>query len=140
MENTKRLQRDTQNRVLGGVCAGLANYFDIDASLVRVLFVFALLAFSAGFWLYIILWLVMPAAKMTGSQDFVEVIDGQETMATKEMTANRSSATAGLILIIMGGCFLLGNLVPQFTWKTFWPIVLIILGLVLIVPRKDPKP
>ena len=140
MENTKRLQRDTQNRVLGGVCAGLANYFDIDASLVRVLFAFALLAFSAGFWLYIILWLVMPAAKMTGSQDFVEVIDGQETMATKEMTANRSSATAGLILIIMGGCFLLGNLVPQFTWKTFWPIVLIILGLVLIVPRKDPKP
>ena len=64
MDNTKRLQRDTQNRVLGGVCSGLANYFDIDAALVRVLFVFALLAFSAGFWLYLILWVVMPAAKM----------------------------------------------------------------------------
>lgn len=140
MENTKRLQRDTQNRVLGGVCSGLANYFDIDAALVRVLFVFALLAFSAGFWLYLILWAVMPAAKMTETQGFAEIIDGQETTVTKEKTANRSSVTAGLILIIAGGCFLLGNLVPQFTWRTFWPIVLIILGLVLIVPRKNQQP
>lgn len=140
MDNTKRLQRDTQNRVLGGVCSGLANYFDIDAALVRVLFVFALLAFSAGFWLYLILWVVMPAAKMTETQGFAEIIDEQETTVAKEKTANRSSVTAGLILIIAGGCFLLGNLVPQFTWRTFWPIVLIILGLVLIVPRKNQQP
>lgn len=139
MENTKRLQRDMQNRVLGGVCSGLANYFDIDAALVRVLFVLALMAFSAGFWVYIVLWLIMPA-KTIETQGFAEIIDGQETFVTKENTTNRSSVTAGLILIIAGGCFLLGNLVPQFNWRTFWPIILIILGLVLIVPRKDQKP
>jgi phage shock protein PspC (stress-responsive transcriptional regulator) len=139
MENMKKLQRDTQNRVLGGVCSGLANYFNIDPALVRVLFVIALLAFSAGFWLYIILWIVMPAGKMVESQEFAEMADGEETYRIKESKANRSGLTAGLILIIAGGCFLLGNLVPQFSWRTFWPIMLIALGVILIVPHKDNK-
>jgi len=43
------------------VCAGLANYFDIDVTLVRVLFVAALfLGFSLGFWVYLILWIIAP--------------------------------------------------------------------------------
>ena len=133
MENMRKLQRDTQNRVLGGVCSGLANYFGIDAALVRVLFVFALLAFSAGFWLYIILWIVMPAAPIGETQQFVEVQD----------TANKtrkSSLTAGLILILVGGCLLLGNLLPRFSWQTLWPVLLIALGLLLIVPQKDKQP
>ena len=58
----KKLQRDTQHRVIGGVCSGLANYFDIDASLVRVLFAIAFFVFSSGLWIYLLLWLVMPAA------------------------------------------------------------------------------
>ena len=128
----KKLQRDTQNRVLGGVCSGLANYFDIDPALIRVLFVIALLAFSAGFWLYIILWIVMPAAPFGETQQFVEV---QEVDEKKR----KSNLTAGLILIIGGCCFLLGNLLPEFSWRTFWPILLIALGLLLIVPQKDKK-
>lgn len=141
MENMKKLQRDTQNRVLGGVCSGLANYFDIDAALVRVLFVLALLAFSAGFWLYIILWIIMPAAPlgMTQNQDFVEMVDGEEVSNAMTNRAKRSGYTAGLVLIIAGACFLLGNLVPQFTWRTFWPIVLIVLGIFLIFPMKGQQ-
>lgn len=128
----KKLQRDTQNRVLGGVCSGLANYFDIDPALIRVLFVIALLAFSAGFWLYIILWIVMPAAPFGETQQFVEVQEVEEKK-------RKSNLTAGLILIIGGCCFLLGNLLPEFSWRTFWPILLIALGLLLIVPQKDKK-
>ena len=44
----KKLQRDTQHKVISGVCSGLANYFDIDASLVRLLFAIAFFAFSSG--------------------------------------------------------------------------------------------
>ena len=137
MENTKKLQRDMQHKVLGGVCAGLANYFGIDAAIVRILFVFALLAFSAGFWLYIILWIVMPEAKPEDTQSFIVTEDGQ---VVPESTSQKSSATAGIILILAGCCFLLGNLIPRFTWRTFWPIVLIGLGLLLIVPLKDKNP
>ena len=52
---------DRQNKKIAGVCAGLANYFDIDVTLVRVLFVAALfLGFSLGFWVYLILWIIAP--------------------------------------------------------------------------------
>lgn len=140
MENTKKLQRDTQNRVLGGVCSGLANYFEIDPALTRVLFAIAFLAFSVGFWIYIILWIVMPATKYeTTAQQLVENADGQETPEKKETKSNKSALSAGLILIITGSCFLLGNLVPKFTWRTFWPVALILLGLFLIFPFKDNK-
>ena len=52
---------DRQNKKIAGVCAGLANYFDIDVTLVRVLFLVALIVgCSLGFWAYIILWAVTP--------------------------------------------------------------------------------
>ena len=62
MENQKKLQRDKQNKVIGGVCSGMANYFGIDAALIRLLFVVAFLFFSTGFWIYVILWIAVPKA------------------------------------------------------------------------------
>ena len=56
----KRLYRDINNKVLGGVCSGLAAYFEIDPVLIRVLFVIAFFLGLMGFWLYIILWIVIP--------------------------------------------------------------------------------
>ncbi len=57
----KRLTRRLDNKMIGGVCSGLADYFNVDPTIVRVLFVIAFLSASAGFWIYIILWIVMPA-------------------------------------------------------------------------------
>jgi phage shock protein PspC (stress-responsive transcriptional regulator) len=63
MENQKKLQRDKQNKVIGGVCSGMANYFGIDAALIRLLFVVAFLFFSTGFWIYVICWIAIPKAE-----------------------------------------------------------------------------
>ena len=59
MEEKKRLTR-SYNKVIGGVCAGLAEYLDLDPTIVRIVWV--LMVFFAGFGglLYVILWLVMP--------------------------------------------------------------------------------
>jgi phage shock protein C len=54
-----RLVRPTGNRMLGGVCAGLARYFGIDATLVRLVFVLAVLSGLSPL-VYLILWIVMP--------------------------------------------------------------------------------
>ena len=59
----KRLERSTENKVLGGVCAGLAQYFSVDPTLVRVIFLIALLVFGFGPLAYIILWIVMPPSR-----------------------------------------------------------------------------
>ena len=63
MSNNKRLQRDLQNKVLGGVCSGLGNYFDMDATFWRVLFFVLFLFGCFGLLIYVILWIAMPAAK-----------------------------------------------------------------------------
>ena len=56
----KKLQRDKQNKKLAGVCSGLAEYFEIDVTLVRVAFVLTVMAGLSGGLAYIILWIVMP--------------------------------------------------------------------------------
>lgn len=58
----KQLQRSTQNKVIGGVCAGIAHYFGLDPVLVRVGFLIALLAFGVGPLVYLVLWVLMPAS------------------------------------------------------------------------------
>ena len=55
----KKLYR-SRKRVIGGVCRGLADYFGIDVVIVRLIALFALFCFSAGFWVYVILWIVLP--------------------------------------------------------------------------------
>jgi phage shock protein C len=61
MNTTKRLYRDESNKMLGGVCAGLAEYFGIDVTLVRIGFVLVglLTHVFTPFW-YLILWAIMP--------------------------------------------------------------------------------
>ncbi len=62
-EPSKRLFRDPDDRVLGGVCAGIGHYFGIDPVWVRLVFAAAILFFGTGFLLYIVLWIVIPEAK-----------------------------------------------------------------------------
>jgi len=60
----KRLYRQTKNKMIGGVCMGLSEYFDIDPVILRVLFAVALFL-GMGFLLYIILWIIVPKAPKT---------------------------------------------------------------------------
>lgn len=56
----KRLYRSEDDRIIGGVCAGIAEYFDVDPVVIRVIAVILLFAWSFGFWLYLILWIIVP--------------------------------------------------------------------------------
>lgn len=58
----RRLYRDDDSRILGGVCSGLAYYFNIDVVLVRVIFIMIFFGLGAGLLAYLILWVVVPPA------------------------------------------------------------------------------
>ena len=58
--NNKRLTRSTTDTMIGGVCGGIAETYDLDPPLVRVLFVVATLLGFSGVLLYLILWVVIP--------------------------------------------------------------------------------
>jgi phage shock protein C len=60
----KRLMRSSTDKKLGGVCAGLAEYFDMDITLVRVLWLLVVLCGGTGILLYVILWIVLPVAPL----------------------------------------------------------------------------
>ena len=64
----KKLYRDTDNKVLAGVCAGISNYFDWNVGLVRLILTVSILFFGTGFWLYIIAWILIPEAKSTSEK------------------------------------------------------------------------
>lgn len=59
----KKLYRDTEDRVLGGVSSGIASYFGVDRVLIRVLFVISIFLGGAGLIAYIILWIITPEAR-----------------------------------------------------------------------------
>lgn len=56
----KRLYRSTSNRMLGGVCGGLGEYFNIDPTIVRLLFVLAAVCGFFGLIAYLIMYLIIP--------------------------------------------------------------------------------
>ncbi len=65
----KKLTRSASQKMLGGVCGGLGEYFNVDPVLVRLIFVILTLADGVGLLAYAVLWLLMPeqAAPTTGS-------------------------------------------------------------------------
>jgi phage shock protein PspC (stress-responsive transcriptional regulator) len=59
---TKRLMRSSTDKKIAGVCAGLADYFDLDPTLIRVLWLLAIFFAGTGLLAYLILWIVLPLA------------------------------------------------------------------------------
>lgn len=64
---TKKIYRSESDRMIAGICGGIGEYFDIDPTLVRIIFAFILLS-GSGFILYIILWVVIPSQSQLNSK------------------------------------------------------------------------
>ena len=62
-EPHKKIYRDIDDKAIGGICSGLAVYFDVDVVLIRLIAILALILGTAGFWVYVILWIVIPKAQ-----------------------------------------------------------------------------
>ena len=62
-EAVRKFYRDAESKRIAGVCSGLALYLNIDVTLVRIIFLVALICGSAGFWIYLVLWIVAPEAR-----------------------------------------------------------------------------
>jgi len=60
MEAEKKLIRPKDGAMIGGVCAGVARYFDLDATLIRVIWVLLVCVGGTGLLAYVICWLVIP--------------------------------------------------------------------------------
>ena len=136
MSNNKRLERDLQNKVLGGVCSGLGHYFETDPTFWRVLLFILFLFGCSGLLIYIILWIAMPAAQYDPNAPKDNL---REVTPESERKKRNSNMAAGLTLIGIGAICLLARYIPQINWRTAWPIILIVLGIILIIPFNSKK-
>ncbi len=66
--STKKLYRDTENAYIGGVSSGLAHYLGIDALWIRLIWVLLFFGAGTGIFIYILLWILMPAAETTSEK------------------------------------------------------------------------
>ena len=60
MAKVKRLYRSGKEKILGGVCGGIAEYFNVDPTIIRILWILFILGFGAGILAYIIVWIIVP--------------------------------------------------------------------------------
>ena len=60
MEEPRKLYRSRSQRMLAGVCGGLAEYFNVDATLIRVLFLVLAVFGGSGLVIYVVMWLIVP--------------------------------------------------------------------------------
>lgn len=67
-KTSKRLYRDPDNRILGGVCGGLGSYFNTDPIIFRIIFILIALGMGSGIIIYIILWIAIPEAVTTAQK------------------------------------------------------------------------
>lgn len=145
---SRRLERSTTNKVVGGVCGGLGEYLQIDPTFVRVFFVIAGV-FSGGLFIlvYVVLLVLMPLPGQPAPLDGI-VGGPSEQSASTEVGAEgaaprtngsgeRNRAAAAYVLIALGVIFLLGNvgIFRYVQWSYTWPLVLIGLGVLLLVQR-----
>ncbi|HWO46157.1 MAG TPA: PspC domain-containing protein [Methylomirabilota bacterium] len=156
--NGQRLYRSS-DRIIGGVCAGLAEGFHVDALWVRVAFLILIFIQGIGVFLYIVLWLVMPErVEGGGHRSGFDAMTADIRRIWGELqhpTAGKSQAGAsapaslgvfqnqslvfGLILVVIG-LVLLGGNVGIINWSVVWPAALITLGIVVLVRNLEKRP
>lgn len=152
----RRLYRSRTDRMIWGVCGGLAKYLNLDPTLVRILFVLLIFASGVGILAYIIMAIVVPLEESRATQpgdvmrENVEEIKetaselgrelrstlGKEGDASPEVDTHRRRRNGlGIVLIIIGIIILLGNLNLFWWWRwaNFWPVIIIVVGLLIII-------
>lgn len=149
---SRRLVRSKNDKVIAGVSAGLAEYFEIDPIIVRLLFVLVTFTVGTGILIYIVLWIVMPEEGdegMSGSdvvkkntKEFEKTVD---SMANDKNNQNTVKLFFGLALTLFGVYLVFANL-GLIQWlnlgwlfSNFWPLILIFIGLSILVGKKDEK-
>ena len=141
--------------MIAGVCGGLGKYFSVDAVLVRLVFLLLLFLGGSGFLLYLILWIIVPDEQRLGAppQEVMQANTQEMAQAAKQFGQSMGQAAGAssgdvaqsaarngpllfaIILIGLGIWFLLRNLL-HIDLGQFWPVILIVIGLALLVAAR----
>lgn len=147
----ERFYRDKRRGVIGGVCAGLAQYFDVRPIWVRLIFILLALAGGAAVLAYIALWILLPeredihVPKASALRRNINEVRSEAKRWGRDLTVilrpgsdvdreqTRRAALVGGALILLGLLFLASNLdlMGAFRLDQLWPFALILVGVIM---------
>lgn len=160
----KRLYRSRTDTMIGGVSAGIANYFDIDTTIVRLLWLGSLVLQGSGLILYFIAWMIIPLEPEQAPPDTAESSEKpseseEEGVREKVLEAARrasheiehhiqndtdekrnSHRVLGWVFILAGLVFFLRNMFSWLSFDIFLPLGLVAVGLFFIIQEMQDRP
>jgi len=160
----KKLHRSKNDKIFAGICGGLAEYFEIDATIIRLLFILIVAFGGSGILIYLLLWLVMPRSQSEPAvineqsvkefaqdlkekaQELKDEFKKEEEPEIKHVAVQdldhkrRHGSLFGWVLIVLGIVFLFNSLAPAWIIihvLAYWPLLLIFFGLVMIARKQQ---
>ena len=138
-EQTKKLYRSEKDKIVAGVASGLAEYLDLDATLIRIAFAMLIFFAGSGVLVYLMMWIIIPTRSDSNTKSSTVVKKNTEEIKEKvqEVFGKEGKVRAanenpfGYILIAVGIFFLMSNfgLLSWFDFDMFWPVLLILIGI-----------
>ena len=129
----KKFYRSKANKILGGVCGGAAEYFDVDPWVVRIIWLLLLTIEplnGAAFLLYILAWVLMPVKP--GVWESSSPPDKPLAAPKMAVDPKNRSLFAGLFITLVGAAALVGTVAPTVPIQLLFAAALIVLGLLVI--------
>ena len=129
-----KLTRSSNDKILGGVCGGLARYLGVDPLLIRILFVLLALANGLGALPYFVLWVALPVDDPSEEADAADPFGRREPVRTVAQPASRAMV-GGAVLVAVGLLLLLENLgaLWWFRWDMVAPLMLVVVGAIVVM-------
>jgi len=150
-KNTKKkvrvMQRVDEGKIFFGVCTGMADYVEIDVTLIRLVFVVLFFAGGSGILVYLIMALIMPKKNEKNKDVEVKVRElafeakglakdfVKDVRVKKGKDKNNGRVFVGLIVVMIGLMILLRQFIPGWWNELFWPLVLIVVGGYLVLKK-----
>lgn len=138
----KQLYRSKHNRLVSGVCGGIAEYLDMDPTLIRLVWVIITMMGGIGFIAYLVSVVIIPENPYGSHVHGVEKTPENDVTATEyhahrpEGISRKNRILAGVFFIGLGIIFFMEQYFYWMDFEKLWPLLLIVLGVYIIYRGK----
>lgn len=143
----KNLYRSRKDRIISGVCGGIGKLLGIDPVIIRIIWVALIFTFGFGFLAYIIAWVIIPAEPIESEntspqqqpkEGRTDIFESNPTMQANAGIDRKATLAIGIVIVMIGifalfsSVFGIAGWIISFLSKAFWPLLLIMVGIIII--------
>jgi phage shock protein PspC (stress-responsive transcriptional regulator) len=150
MTNSEKIYRLNDDYIIAGICSGLAKHFNVDPTIVRLIFILLSFGGGSGVLIYLILWFVIPKEEGKEKEinreekvkEFANDVKNKAKTMAKDINLNTKIKKTGrvnimaVVLMLVGVVAIWNQIFPMtIEWHFFWPVILILIGISLLTKK-----